>query len=823
MKLIRFCVICCIIVAVSNPVNGLDNATSVEKSEDLARITSMGNGFLVWESNRTDGIWRLYRMELDGTGLRQISPNEIERGHFCPHISPDGKRLVYLSYPINGHSYNKHASNVVVPMHIMNSNGSSNRILIPNARAYGADRAVVWIDNDRFIYIDGNGITCEYSISKNISTSLSAATWDGFGWLINAQKTWAAPGWPATFHPYNADTKEISAVAEMGGCQPYFSSDGNWGFWMSGSGGPISKYNLATGKISPILAFKDPRMPADRNYVYFPMISHNRRLIAFAASPNQHAHFGADYDIFIAPIDPQTLELTANPVRYTFDPGCDRFPDVYISGLDLGTYSGEAPLTVKFTPKGTKQNWQWKFGDGTSAVGSVQSHKYVKPGTYSVSCSAGDVTLHGRVTITPAISPDVLSASIVSEKQVIVMFSEPVDLSKAKFLINGRQKVGQFALTKNKLSASLSLTKPVSKGDKVRIEGVTDLAQVPNKMQVKMLEIKTCVWPSNKTGLVMLWENGKKGCVTGSGERFPVQANGRACMDNRYSLWTAGGNYSISAADEKIMKACKESNQLSIEMTVKADNLEQSGPARIITLSSSTGSRNFTIGQDKDKLTLRLRTSETGENGSSLEIALCKITAGKPQHVIVTYKPSELTCYVDGKQELKTDSIKGDFNNWNNQHLLIGDEWEGQRSWHGTVEGIALYNRTISATEASQNYESYAALHPVKSISPLKVTAKLVSVSPLPTLNEIKPYRQALVLNEYKVEKILQGKCKAQKIRVAQWAILGGVELNKKSQPGSTATLVLEPFEQNPQLASTYTSDTLDPNPDIPVYVDLAM
>ena len=39
------------------------------------RMAQLGPGFVVWESNRT-GRWRIWRRELDGSNLRQISPEE---------------------------------------------------------------------------------------------------------------------------------------------------------------------------------------------------------------------------------------------------------------------------------------------------------------------------------------------------------------------------------------------------------------------------------------------------------------------------------------------------------------------------------------------------------------------------------------------------------------------------------------------------------------------------------------------------------------------------------------------------------------------------
>lgn len=823
LKHIRILIILCISFVIAGPVLCSDIIVDGAKQGDFDSIASAGSGFIVWESDRT-GDWRIWRVNLDGTGLVKLSPEEKGRDHFCPHLSPDGKRLVYLSYPEGSDAYKPHSSDRKVPMHLMSTDGKFERILIDNARAYGEDRAVVWIDDDRFIYIDGNGITCEFSISRNENIPLTNQGSDEFGWLINAQKTFASPGWPSSFNPYNPSTRQITAAQELGGCQPYFSSDGVWGYWMGRGGGPINRINLATGKVSPILGKGDGRMPSERNYLYFPMLSHNRRLFAFAASPGQHDHFKSDYDIFVARIDPQTLEIIGKPVRYSFDPGCDRFPDVYVADLELGTFKGETPLTVDFAPIHADGKWIWNFGDGTSITGNKQSHKYIKPGDYAVEAKLDNRTLRGRVLVEPAKSPEVVSASLRGDKEIVVTFSEPVNLTGAALSLKSKQKIGQVVISKDKLSAVVQIASSITKNDQLHIEGVRDLAQVPNRMTVKVFDIKPHVWPSNRQNLVMLWENGKTGCMTGAKERCQTQAVGRATLDHRFSMRMAGGMYTITGVEDRLLKACKETNQLTIEAIITADNVKQGGPARIISFSSGPMSRNFTIGQDKDRLVIRLRTPATGENGTEPEVGLCTISAGKPVHLVASYSPGELICYVDGKQVLKTNQIKGNFSNWSMHHLMIGDEWQGQRSWYGTLEGIAIYKRIISATEASRNHESYKALHSKNELPQIQIRATLISSSPIPALDEIKPYREALVISEYRVRKVLQGDLKAQKIRVAQWAILGSETIKARSQnTTSIENLTLAPFELNPQLGSIYMSDTLDPNPDIPMYYDLAL
>jgi hypothetical protein len=109
--------------------------------EGWRKMSKLGSGF-VWESNRT-GHWRLWRRELDGSGLRQISPEEPGREHFCPHLAPDGDRLVYVSYPAGSDTYQEMEPKGGVPLYLMHADGSGNKRLTVSARAYGENRAAV--------------------------------------------------------------------------------------------------------------------------------------------------------------------------------------------------------------------------------------------------------------------------------------------------------------------------------------------------------------------------------------------------------------------------------------------------------------------------------------------------------------------------------------------------------------------------------------------------------------------------------------------------------------------------------------------------------
>jgi hypothetical protein len=786
--------------------------------EGWSRMAKLGRGFVVWESNRT-GKWRIWHRALDGSDLRQLTADETDRDHLAPHISPDGTRVVFISVPHALVLDWREDAPDGIPLYVINVDGSGLRKLAEHARTYGGDRSVVWLDKDNLIYLSaGKGPT-----KLNLVTGAEDRLPPSGLWLVNRTMTHATTGQP-TFSPYDSATGKISEQAPFGGCEPYFSADGVWGFWMGGAGGPINRIRLGSRQVTPIINLHDARMPAGRAYLYFPMVSRNQRLFACGASPDQHDHGKSDYDIFVAPLNPDTLELLDNPVRYTFSPGTDRYPDVFLADFELGTFEGEAPFEVQFTSVEQPANWTWNFGDGTP-VASKPKHTFTRPGDYDVLATQQDKTLRGRVRVRPAQAPVVLSAFLRGDREVVVEFDEPINIERIHLDLPKGIRVASKRADRQRLV--LTLDSELKQAATLGLSGVGDLAQKPNTLSATNIVVQPLEWPSDRDGLVFAWRtaaialnavnpaNGKP--VVGNVTRLKA-----ARLDHDYALVLDGGFCAVTNADTVLLEACRRSNELTIETTITPANITQEGPARIVTFSSDTGSRNFTLGQTRSQLVLRLRTPQSGLNGTPPDLELCSIEANRTYHVVVTYSGGRVVCYVDGAKKAELSNFQGDFSNWSPHHLVLGDEWGGERNWSGVLEGVALFSRALNAGEAAREFQAYQQIRARRSVVPrVVVEAELLSASTVPTLKQIAPYREGLMVCEYRVDKVVEGKLEARKIRVAHWALLDGTPRGAASrQAGWSGRLDLERFEANPQLKSLFLSDTLPDDFGVELFYD---
>ena len=156
----------------------------------------------------------------------------------------------------------------------------------------------------------------------------------------------------------------------------------------------------------------------------------------------------------------------------------------------------------------------------------------------------------------------------------------------------------------------------------------------------------------------------------------------------------------------KIINALKATNEITIEAWVQPKNTTQDGPARIVTLSSNTSLRNFTLGQDDDAYDTRLRTTAASNNGTpSLSTSDGSVTTSLTHVVFTRSHPSgETRIYLNGILAA-TGSTPSSFSNWDNAHrFALGNEITNNREWLGTFNLVAIYDRALTQSDVSQNF-----------------------------------------------------------------------------------------------------------------------
>ncbi len=321
--------------------------------------------------------------------------------------------------------------------------------------------------------------------------------------------------------------------------------------------------------------------------------------------------------------------------------------------------------------------------------------------------------------------------------------------------------------------------------------------------------------PSPKTppqphdpGLIFSWENGiTPGLVvdpeTGETKPAAVKPRGLVFFDRyREMNLISAGSYVATDADDALLAGTMKTGQLSIEAVISPYRKNLPDPGRIITFSSTPKSRNFILSQDEEYLTFCIRTTRASLKEMKQGIRLCKLIRDVPNHVVVTFQSGRLSCYLNGKQVYEAASPNGDFSNWSEQHLVFGDEWkQGGAVWSGKLEGVAIYNRVLTAENAAQHWAAFQEkLKNRNPVEQVEVTARLLSVTRTPTPESIAPYTSALVVNEYEIENVAEGSLADKKIQVSHWGLLNSQNAMNNFKVGSSYRLTLEKFSDQPHL-----------------------
>ncbi|HHS12946.1 MAG TPA: VanZ family protein [bacterium] len=121
-------------------------------------------------------------------------------------------------------------------------------------------------------------------------------------------------------------------------------------------------------------------------------------------------------------------------------------------------------------------------------------------------------------------------------------------------------------------------------------------------------------------------------------------------LDEEGMVFDGKSRFRSAMPAKEISRQLKAKPAFSIEIWLQTFEILQEGPARILSLSGGTDSRNFTLGQSSSGLQFRVRTPLAGANGSRICLFQENIFQDTlAHHIVATFNRGVQKIYVDGR------------------------------------------------------------------------------------------------------------------------------------------------------------------------------
>ncbi|MDH6356854.1 transporter [Parabacteroides sp. PF5-9] len=125
--------------------------TTAEGLDDGPEYSPCGK--YIWFNSVRSGLMQAWRMKADGSEQTQMTHDETLNSWF-PHISPDGKQVVYISYNKDDVKPGDHPANKNVKLRLMPAEGGASKTIVELFGGQGTINVNSWApDSKRFAYI----------------------------------------------------------------------------------------------------------------------------------------------------------------------------------------------------------------------------------------------------------------------------------------------------------------------------------------------------------------------------------------------------------------------------------------------------------------------------------------------------------------------------------------------------------------------------------------------------------------------------------------------------------------------------------------------
>ncbi|OPZ87547.1 MAG: hypothetical protein BWY76_00405 [bacterium ADurb.Bin429] len=324
--------------------------------------------------------------------------------------------------------------------------------------------------------------------------------------------------------------------------------------------------------------------------------------------------------------------------------------------------------------------------------------------------------------------------------------------------------------------------------------------------------------PAAAPAYLFAWRNGNASLRAHAADGKPLfttfahpTRHGAALFDRHYALRLDEGAFSEPRVAQALTEAIRASGQLALVALIA----NQGGTGPIFSLASERDS-NFALIAKAGSLSLRWK------HGAQLtELPLGIRLTAQPLHLAITIRDGALRVYQNGKPVLN-QPIAWDPARWTPLPLVLGQLPPAPGTWRGTLEGIILHHQTFSeAVIAAMATENLAVIARRIQTAPLRVKVRLIQQSDIPAPAET-VYPRSYAIAAYDVLEVLEGRFTGKTIRIGRWTEMDNTRLGAAlARKGDVETLQIEPLDAHPELEKEEVFDTLEIDPDTPVYFDI--
>lgn len=106
------------------------------------------DGKHIWFISTRSGLMQVYRMNTDGSDIKQMTFEN--RNNWFGHVSPDGKKVVNLTYRVGDLKPNEHLPNMQVELWIMDYDGSNRKKVLSFFGGQGSLNVNSWSADSRY-------------------------------------------------------------------------------------------------------------------------------------------------------------------------------------------------------------------------------------------------------------------------------------------------------------------------------------------------------------------------------------------------------------------------------------------------------------------------------------------------------------------------------------------------------------------------------------------------------------------------------------------------------------------------------------------------